>query len=580
VTEPASGPREDVVADRARVIRIGMTALLFASLVFAALRLALQLSTGRATPWWVNAAGALAQAALYLWYRGDRTGRSSAAVHGTAAIATIILLVPAAYGMTSSKWWLALVGFSVLLMGRRREAVVWTAITLVLVPLTALLEPYVVVPNAAGEMALERAMAGLAFVAILLGITWAFRRVARQRARELSETAASLTRANLVKSRFLAHMSHEVRTPLHGVIAMTDMALEGDASPAVRDQVRTAQQSARLLLSLLNNILDVARAEADAIELDLRPFPLHETLSEILRPLAAQARGKGLDFAARSEPGILQERLGDRVRFSQIVLNLVGNALKFTKSGRIEVRLRPLPGDGNRVALDVADTGAGIPRDKLEAIFEPFEQASAADASVQGGAGLGLAIVRELAARMGGDARVESEVGKGSTFTVELRLPPAKEGSEAGPLELLPAAAVAAQVRPEAAAPAKALRVLLCEDNPVNQKVLRAMLSHLGHQTTAVEDGLAAWELLQIESFDLLLTDVEMPGLNGLELARRVRAREAERGGTHLPILGATAHVGEEEQHRLLGAGMDAHLGKPFTLADLTGALGRVARRV
>jgi CheY-like chemotaxis protein len=370
-------------------------------------------------------------------------------------------------------------------------------------------------------------------------------------------------------------MSHEVRTPLHGVIAMTDMALEGDAAPEVRDQIRTAQQSARLLLSLLNNILDVARAEADAIELDLRPFSLHETLGEVLRPLAAQARGKGLEFAARSEPGILQERIGDRVRFSQIVLNFVGNALKFTKSGRIDVRLRALPGDGSGVALDVADTGPGIPKERLDAIFEPFEQASAADASVQGGAGLGLAIVRELAARMGGSARVESEVGKGSTFTVELRLPPAREGSEAGPLELLPPIA-APQLRGEVA-PAKVLRVLLCEDNPVNQKVLRAMLSHLGHKTTAVDDGLAAWQLLQNESFDLLLTDVEMPGLDGLELARRVRAREAERGGTHLPILGATAHVGEEEQHRLLSAGMDAHLGKPFTLADLIGALGRVA---
>jgi signal transduction histidine kinase/ActR/RegA family two-component response regulator len=555
-----------------------MTALMFASLVFAGLRLGVQLVTGRATPWWANAAGAVTLAVLYLWYRGDRKGRSSAAVHGSAIIATIILLVPAAYGMTSSKWWLSLVGFAVLLMGRRREAVVWTAVTLVLVPLTALLEPHIGVANAAGEPAPERAMSGLVFVAILLGITWAFRRVARQRARELSETAASLTRANLVKSRFLAHMSHEVRTPLHGVIAMTDMALEGEASPTVRDQIRTAQQSARLLLSLLNNVLDVARAESGEIDLDLRPFPLHAALTEILHPLAAQARGKGLDFVARADPGIAEERIGDRVRLSQIVLNLVGNALKFTRTGRIEIRLRSLPSDPARFALEVQDTGPGIPKDRLEAIFEPFEQASAADANVQGGAGLGLAIVRDLARRMGGEVRVESEIGKGSTFIVELRLPPATEESQAGPLDLLPVAA--APKPPEEVVRTTALRVLLCEDNPVNQKVLLAMLSHLGHKTTAVTDGLAAWELLQKESFDLLLTDVEMPGMNGLELARRVRTREAERGGVHLPILGATAHVGEEEQHRLLGAGMDAHLGKPFTLADLSGALGRVARRL
>ena len=576
MTEVPGGPREDVVGDRARLLEIGMVAVFVACTVFAALRLGVQLATGRATPWWGNAGGAAALGLLYLWYRRDPIRRSSVGVHGTAAIATISMLIPAAYGMTSSKWWLALVGFSVLLMGRRSEAIVWTVATLALLPLAALLEPHFVVANAAGEPAAERAMAGLVFLAILLGITWAFRRVAQQRARDLTEIAASLTRANLVKSRFLAHMSHEVRTPLHGVIAMTDMALEGDSSPAVRHQIETAQQSARLLLSLLNNILDVARAEADAIELDLRPFALHSTLREVLGPLAAQARGRGIGFEARSEPGIEERRIGDRVRFAQIVLNVVGNALKFTKAGRIEVRLCAVAGERDRCALEVADTGAGIPKDKLDAIFEPFAQASAADAAILGGAGLGLAIVRDLARRMGGGVRVESELGKGSKFTVELRMPPVDGGDEAGPVEILPSIAPAGR-RTEAGS-VRPLRVLACEDNPVNQKVLVAMLTRLGHKTTVANDGLAAWELLQHQSFDLLLTDIEMPGLNGLELALRVRAREAERGGVAMPILGATAHVGEDEQHRLLDAGMDAHLGKPFTLTDLSAALARATR--
>ena len=554
-----------------------MTAVFTACAVFAVLRLGVQLATGRATPWWGNAGGAVGIAALYLWYRGNPASRSSGAVHGTAAIATIALLVPAAYGMTSSKWWLALVGFSVLLLGRRGEAVVWTVATLLLLPLAALLEPHIIVPNAAGEPAAERAMAGLVFVAILLSVTWGFRRVAQRRARELTEAAASLTRANLVKTRFLAHMSHEVRTPLHGVIAMTDMALAGDLSDEARRQIETAQQSARLLLSLLNNILDVARAESDAIELDLRPFPLHEALAEVLRPLAAQARGKGVELSARSDPGIPLRRLGDRARLSQIVLNLVGNALKFTKTGRIDVRLRAHPSDPGRIELEVADTGSGIPRHRLGAIFEPFEQASAADAGVQGGAGLGLAIVRDLARRMDGSVRVESELGKGSRFLVELRLPPADEGAaEVGPVDLLQSSSTS-QPR-ELPASTRLLDILVCEDNPVNQKVLAAMLTRLGHRTTVANDGLAAWEILQHRSFDLLLTDIEMPGIDGLELARRVRSREGAGGGARLPILGATAHVGEEEQHRLIAAGMDAHLGKPFTLADLTAALVRVAR--
>jgi two-component system CheB/CheR fusion protein len=558
-----------------------MTAVFVACVVFAVLRLSVQLATGRATPWWGNALSAGGLAALYLFYRGNRASRSSIAVHGTAAIATIALLVPCAYGMTSSKWWLSLVGFSVLLMGRRREATFWSVVTLILVPLAAVLEPHIAIANAVGEPASERAMAGFVFVALLLGVTRAFTRVARQRARELSETAASLARANLVKSRFLAHMSHEVRTPLHGVIAMTDMALEGDASPEVRQQVEAAQQSARILLSLLNNVLDVARGESDAIELDPRPFLIHETMTEILRPLAAQARGRGLDFVARSDPGIAQRRIGDRVRFTQIVLNLVGNALKFTKAGRIEVRLRAIGGsqgngNGELLALEVADTGPGIPRERLGAIFEPFEQASASDAAVEAGAGLGLAIVKDLARRMQGSVRVESELGRGSKFIVELDLPRG-EASEPGPADLLPVSAPPPH-RAEMVS-TSALHVLLCEDNPVNQKVLLAMLKHLGHRATVANDGLIAWEILQHQSFDLVLTDIEMPGLDGLELARRVRAREVEIRGARVPILGATAHVGAEEQHRLIAAGMDAHLGKPFTLADLTAALGRVMPR-
>ncbi len=567
---------EDVVGDRFRLIGIGMTAVGIACAIFAVFRLVVQIQTGHATPWWGNAAGAVALALLYLFYRQDRRRRSSYAVHGTAAIATIALLVPCAYGMESSKWWLALVGFSAILMGRRREGLVWSIVTLVLVPTAAVLERRIAVENAAGEPPLERALAGFFFIAILLGVTWGFIRVARQRARELAETAASLERANVVKGRFLAHMSHEVRTPLHGVIAMTDLALHGEASIEVRQQIESAQQSARLLLLLLNNILDVTRAESDAIDLDLRPFALHEALTEVLRPLAAQARAKGLELTARAEPGIVARRTGDRVRLAQIVMNLVGNALKFTRKGRIEVRLRRLERADGRLALDVTDTGPGIPKDKLEAIFEPFEQVRPTDATLEGGAGLGLAIVRDLARRMGGGTRVESELGKGSTFTVEVKLPVAQGSADEGPVDLLPASGPP-EHRAEPPS-GRALHVLLCEDNPVNQKVLQAMLAHLGHRATVANDGMGAWELLGKQSFDMLLTDVEMPGMDGLELARRVRQREKDSDAARLPILGATAHVGAEEEHRLLVAGMDAHLGKPFTLADLIAAIGRARR--
>jgi signal transduction histidine kinase/ActR/RegA family two-component response regulator len=572
---PPQGPAQDLVGDRARLIAIGMLAVFAACVVFALLRVGVSLHTGRATPWWGNALGALVIAALYLWFRGDPLPRSSVGVHVTALVATVALIIPAAYGMTSSKWWLTLVGFSVMLMGRRREAAVWAVITAVLLPLTSILEPYVQVPDSAGEPAAERAMAGLFFVVILMGVTAAFRRVADRRARELSATAASLARANAVKSRFLAHMSHEVRTPLHGVIAMTDMAMAGDASPVVRGQIETAQQSARVLLGLLNNVLDVARAESDALQIEQRPFLVHAALAEALRPLAAQARGKGLKFLARADAGVAEPRVGDRVRFMQIALNLAGNALKFTREGTIEVRLRA---NGDRVELVVSDTGAGIPPEKLATIFEPFEQAHVGDARLQSGAGLGLAIVRELAEKMGGSVRVESEPGRGSTFVVQVQLPLDETApGQPGPEELLPETPAPP---PSARQPiAKPLSVLVCEDDAVNQLVLRAMLERLGHVVEMADDGARAWEVLRAGRFDLMLTDVEMPGLDGVELTRRVRMREKTDGSGHMPIIGVTAHVGEEEQHRLLDAGMDAHLPKPFRLAELASTLAQVTAR-
>ena len=434
----------DVIGDRHQLLSIGMIAVFAACVVFSILRFATSLFTGRATPWWGNAGGAVAIVALYLWYRRAPQRRLSIGVHGTALTATVALLVPAAYGMTSSKWWLSLVGFSVLLMGRRSEAVVWAVITMILIPVTAIVEPHIVVANAIGEPTAERAMAGLFFVALLLGITWAFRRVAERRARELTEMTESLARANLVKSRFLAHMSHEVRTPLHGMIAMTDLALKGRLSPVAREHIDTAQQSAHILLELLNNILDVTRGESDAIDLERRPFSLHVALAEFLQPLAAQARTRGLAFSAGASAGLVAERVGDRMRVMQIVLNLVANALKFTHTGHISVRVG---GDDEAVEIEVADSGVGVAADKVATIFEPFAQSSASDAQVQSGAGLGLAIVRDLARRMGGSIAVESTVGVGSRFSVRLALPRgATDG--AGPKTSCPSRKSARRRRP------------------------------------------------------------------------------------------------------------------------------------
>jgi len=554
----------DLVGDRTQMVTIGAGAVFVACAVFGVVRLFAELTSGLRTPWWANVGGAILIAALYVWFRRAPEKRSVVAAHGIAAVATLALLVPAAYGMPSSKWWLALVGFAMLLMGRNREAAVWAVITTLLVPTTALFEGLWQVPNAIGEPVAERALASLFFVLILFGITFAFRREARRRARELRETAVSLERANRVRARFLAHMSHEIRTPLHGVIAMTDLALAEDGAD-VREQVQTAHESAQVLLTLLNNILDVTRADADAIELVDAPFALHDTLGEMLAPLAARARAEGLRFEARAEPGVLEQRVGDRVRFAQMVLNLVSNAIKFTDEGGVEVLLRA---EGERVEVVVTDSGRGIAEEDAERVFTPFVQATSDDERFAG-AGLGLAITRSLARLMDGDAWVRPHEG-GAKVGFHVRLPPA-DGAKPGTEDLL----AGRTSRPSVVEPpAVSLRILVCEDEAVNRRALSRMLRRMGHEVLLAEDGERALEVLAAERVDLLITDIEMPVMRGDELIRRCRAGEASQ---ELAILAATAHVGVAEEHRLLALGADAHLPKPFTLEMLATVIGQLA---
>jgi signal transduction histidine kinase/DNA-binding response OmpR family regulator len=382
---------------------------------------------------------------------------------------------------------------------------------------------------------------------------------ASQRAQQAAEAASR------AKSEFLANMSHEIRTPMNGVLGMARLALECDMCEEARGYVRLAQASAEGLLSLLNDILDFSKIEAGRLEIERVPFAPRRLLGDLMAMFEIRAREK--DVRLVLEANDLPERLvGDPARLRQVLMNLLGNALKFTDRGEVRLETRTLAGSAEaaRLAFLVHDTGIGVPAAKQEQIFEVFTQADASTTRRYGGTGLGLAITARLVRLMGGKISVSSEEGRGSTFRVEL------------PYELADAAA--AQPEGRRAAPAlRNLRILLAEDNPVNQLVAVRLLQKRGHRVEVAESGEQVLERVGQGSWDLILMDVQMPGLNGFEVTAEIRRREAVDGG-RIPIVAQTAHVMKGDRERCLEAGMDGYVAKPLDIAELLEVIAAVTR--
>jgi signal transduction histidine kinase/ActR/RegA family two-component response regulator len=462
----------------------------------------------------------------------------------------------AIHGPMSMKFAAVIMLFGLVVEGLKYATVSWTAMLAILPgPFVSLILVAVLAPRFS---VWDKAVV-LVTMAGLLGYAIDAVRLMRGSAKALEKAEAEALEASRAKSAFLAMMSHELRTPMNGVLGLAHALRGTDLDARQSEYLEMIEQSGHGLMTILNDVLDLSKIEAGKLELEVAPFDIRKLAAQIRLVWSETARLKGLDLTLEVDPATPAWLSGDAARVRQVLMNLVSNALKFTETGHVVVRVGPTE-DG--IVLTVADTGLGMSDEQIGRLFTPFAQGDRSTARRFGGTGLGLAICRQMAQMMGGEISVESALGQGSIFAVRLDLP-------------------AALALDDIAGPAAALdldgvRVLVVDDNAVNQMVARAILEAVGVCVATEADGHAALARLRVEDFDVVLMDVHMPVMDGVEAVRRIRSGEG--GRVDLPVVALTADAMVGDAERLLAQGFDDAHPKPIQPAGLLATVAALSR--